>query len=66
MSNAPNVGIGPTKAKPSPERIVQRSGRLKLALAKDGIKPEKKAVLEAELATLTAQANELKASLEGV
>lgn len=66
MSDAPNVLIGKGKAKPNPERLVQRTGRLKLALAKEGIKPEKKAVLEAELATLTAQANELKAALEAV
>ena len=66
MSDAPNVSIGKGNAKSSPERIVKRAGRLKLALAKKSIKPEKKAVLEAELATLTAQATELKASLEGV
>lgn len=66
MSGAPSVSIGKGKAEPSPERLVERASRLKQVLGKVGIKAEKKAALEAELATLTTQANELKASLEGI
>lgn len=61
QGNAPTVN-----GRVTPERITQRSERLKLALVKDGIKPERKARIEAELEALSQQANKIKASLEGV
>lgn len=66
MSNAPTVTI--TKGEPAQDtsRVIQRVQRLKLALAKDNVKPEKKKLLQAELDKHMQKIGQLKSELDKV
>lgn len=66
--NTPNISISPTGTTPPVDmaRLVERTKRVKEAIAKPTVGPLRRAELQAELLTLQDKINMVKAALSGV